>query len=295
MLAAAYSPSFAQAAKKCFTSRQNVAHSIKALENELGVTLFKRSGNEMLLTSEGVQVARRANEIIEKVDSIRVMFVDPDARVLPMSVAVSTNLFAGVPSGVNTLFTDSPGETRISELDCEDCYRSVCSKKADMALIMCMEREFPECSAFNIASSLSYGLVCASSHLAKLTHLTVAYLKDQRLFLMSEPVFQYEPLLAQLDSLGYDRSFISVIPSTSSMNHLVRRSLGVSLVSEKFAAHPPEGTVAIPLFDPRLNWHFYMLHKMHASNYGSLMKLSQDIRGLFETDGGCGTISSQSF
>lgn len=55
--AAANSTSYAQAAKKCFTSRQNIAHSIKALESELGVVLFFRKGNTMELTPDGKQVA----------------------------------------------------------------------------------------------------------------------------------------------------------------------------------------------------------------------------------------------
>ena len=45
MLAAAEHTSYAQAAKSCFTSRQNIAHSIKALESELGIVLFERRGN----------------------------------------------------------------------------------------------------------------------------------------------------------------------------------------------------------------------------------------------------------
>lgn len=66
LVAASESPSFAKAARKCFTSRQNVAHSVKAIENRLGVTLFERKGNEMVLTSEGIEAVRAAREIVSK-------------------------------------------------------------------------------------------------------------------------------------------------------------------------------------------------------------------------------------
>ena len=56
--AAANSQSYAQAAKKCFTSRQNIAHSVKALEGEVGTPLFERKGNRMVLTEEGRLVHR---------------------------------------------------------------------------------------------------------------------------------------------------------------------------------------------------------------------------------------------
>jgi DNA-binding transcriptional LysR family regulator len=294
MLAAAYAFSYAQAAKECFTSRQNIAHSVKALENELNVTLFEREGNTMVLTPEGKQVAHRANEIITKVDNMRAMFVDPDLLTLQLNLAVSTNLFAGVPSSADELFAEYPGGIRIFELDCENCYRYVCSERVDAALVMCMERKFLDCNVLEIASSISYALVSTLSPLAQLIHFSMTDLKNQGLLLMSEPDFQYEPLFAQLDLLGFNRADINVITSTSSMIHLVKRSQAVSIVSEKFAANPPGGTIAIPIFDPQLNWRFYMLYQMRTNSYRSFMKLAQDIRNLFESDGGCGTIR-QSF
>jgi DNA-binding transcriptional LysR family regulator len=289
LLAAASESSYAQAAKKCFTSRQNIAHSIKALENELGVTLFKRKGNEMVLAPEGEQVVQRAYDIITKIDSMYSMFVDPAALAMQLNIAISTNLFAGIPSSANALFMNYPGGIQIFELDCEDCYRSVCSEKVDAALIMCMERQFPECSVLEIASSMAYVLTSASSPLTQLTHLKLADLKDHRLLLMSEPDFQYEPLFAQLDSAGFARANVNVITSTSTMLHLIKRSQTASIISEKFAVNPPEGTVAIPLFDPQLSWRFYVLFQKRASNYRSLMKLAQNIQSLFGDDDSCGT------
>ena len=68
--AAANSQSYAQAAKKCFTSRQNIAHSVKALEGEVGTPLFERKGNRMVLTEEGRQVAYVVDEVLERVDRL---------------------------------------------------------------------------------------------------------------------------------------------------------------------------------------------------------------------------------
>ena len=64
VLAAAQASNYSQAAKKCFTSRQNIAHSVKVIENELDVTMFNREGSEMVLTPEGKRVVRQAGEII---------------------------------------------------------------------------------------------------------------------------------------------------------------------------------------------------------------------------------------
>lgn len=282
LLAAAENSSYAQAAKRCFTSRQNVAHSIKAIETELGIALFERHGNEMVLTPAGQQLAGEAREIVTKVDGLHVMFAGPDATDQTLNLAVSTNLFAGISLGTDEYIAQHSDRLRVSEMSCEDCYRSVCTGKADVAVIMCMERKFPDCDVLEMGEgSVSFALTSAASPLSRKESLSVMDLKDQKLLLMSEPVFQYAPLFAQLDSLGFDRANVSVIPSTSSMIHVVKRSGGTGIVSDKFSMAPPAGFCAIPLSDPRLNWHFYILFQKNSASFRSIAKFAQGIQGTF--------------
>lgn len=60
LVAAADASSYAQAAKTCFTSRQNVAHAVKSIEGELGISIFERQGNAMVPTPEGLQAIHKA-------------------------------------------------------------------------------------------------------------------------------------------------------------------------------------------------------------------------------------------
>ncbi len=262
LLAAASSTSYAQAAKKCFTSRQNVAHSVKAIESELGVSLFERQGNGMVLTEDGKKMAPVVEDIVDKIDSLRTMFSAPTQPSV-LSLAVSVNLFAGVPDSVDDIFLKNSKNLQFLELDCEQCYEQVCAGKVDAAVVMCMDRTFPKCKATRVGGAVAYALVDESSRLAKKSGCVASDFVDKSLILMSEPTFQYEPLFFQLDRLEYDRSKVSVIPSTSSMIHLVR-SHGencVSIPSRKFAMRPPGGTVSVPIVDPRMNWGFYILYK----------------------------------
>lgn len=165
MLAAAEHTSYAQAAKSCFTSRQNIAHSIKALESELGIVLFERRGNEMLLTPAGRQLASEAGEIVARVDGLHVAFANSDASDAVLNLAVSTNLFAGIPPSTDEFIAQHADRLRIAEASCADCYRFVCSGKADVAVIMCMERKFPECDVLEIGESATYALTSSSSTL----------------------------------------------------------------------------------------------------------------------------------
>ena len=271
MLAAAEHTSYAQAAKSCFTSRQNIAHSIKALESELGIVLFERRGNEMLLTPAGRQLASEAGEIVARVDGLHVAFANSGVSDAVLNLAVSTNEF----------IAQHADRLRIAEASCADCYRFVCSGKADVAVIMCMERKFSECDVLEIGESVSFALMSSSSPLACKEGLAAVDLKDHKLLLMSEPAFQYEPLFAQLDALGFDRANVSVIPSTSSMIHVVKRRGGTGIVSDKFSVAPPEGFCAIPLSDSRLNWRFYILFKKSAPGFPAVAKFAQGVRGTF--------------
>ena len=286
MQSAARHSSYARAATECFTSRQNIAHSVKALEAELGVSLFERKGNGVVLTPAGKIVARRVDGIVAAVDSLRFMFVDVEDKERVLSLAVSNNLFAGIPFSVDDFFIEQGSRLRFVEMGCERCYRAVLSGKVDAAIISCMNREFQSCSSYEVMDSPAYIITDSSSPLAKKEFVSVSDLKSQRLMLMSEPTFQYEPLFAQLDLLGYDRNNINVIASTSSMVHMVRKQRGgiSGIVSAKFADNPPAGTTVIQISDPQLKWHFYILYRLSAESSSMVMKLAQSLRAAFERE-----------
>ena len=281
LLAAAEHSSYAQAAKRCFTSRQNVAHSVKMIERELGVSLFERRGNEMVLTTEGKRVAKEASSIVAKVDNLRVMFSTAAGSSERLTFYVGTNFLAGIPASVDAYIATHADKLQMIEASCEFSYKQVCSGEADIALIMCMERRFPECDSLEVSSSISYAITAADSPLAKLPSLTAANLKDMRLLLMSEPPFQYEPLFEQLDSLGFDRRAVSVIPSTSSMVHIMKSRKSVGIVSEKFSIDPPRGSIAVPIADTRLSWHFYILYQASSEKYPYIAKFAEGVRKAF--------------
>lgn len=60
------------AAKKLFIAQPALSHSLKALEDELGVTLFERFPSGIRLTGAGVILLNKSYEILEKVDDISI-------------------------------------------------------------------------------------------------------------------------------------------------------------------------------------------------------------------------------
>lgn len=283
LLAAAECENYSLAAEKCSTSRQNIAHSIKVLESECDTTLFERDGGAMVLTPAGRKVVERAQGIIGKVDALSLMFSADDAEDPGLSIAVSTNLFDGMPPHTESFFTGLPGDMRFFEMDCERCYDAVRSGSADVAIVMCMQREFPGCDVFEVAGSAAYALVSCNSELAGARSVAAGDLTKYELAVMSDPEFQYAPLVGQLDALGYDRSHYGVISGTSAVLHMVKRG-AVAFVSGVFASSAPEGVAAIPLSDPRLSWHFYMLFRPNARNFRAVMDFCASVRSAFAHD-----------
>ena len=72
--------SFNKAAKELFVAQSSLSVSVKALENELGIKIFERSGNGVYLTEEGAEFARYARQISEQSDFITNRYSDSNMQ-----------------------------------------------------------------------------------------------------------------------------------------------------------------------------------------------------------------------
>ena len=64
--------SFTRAAEEMYINQSNVSRMIRALEEELGTALFKRSKKGIFLTVEGEQVYRQAKTILFRIDHLKI-------------------------------------------------------------------------------------------------------------------------------------------------------------------------------------------------------------------------------
>lgn len=62
---------FARAAKLCHVSQPSLSIQLKKLEEELGVTIFERSGRQLLITDAGRAIITRAQAALREVDEMR--------------------------------------------------------------------------------------------------------------------------------------------------------------------------------------------------------------------------------
>lgn len=71
VVAVAQQRHFGQAARSCFVSQPTLSVAVKRLEDELGVTLFERSRNEITLTPIGERIVYQAQRVLTETDTIR--------------------------------------------------------------------------------------------------------------------------------------------------------------------------------------------------------------------------------
>ena len=276
-LAAANCSNFSRAAKQCFTSRQNIAHAMNVLERELGIALFERKGNGVELTPAGQQVACHADDIVSRVDSLQALFATTSSAGEGLSIAVTYNLLSKIPEETESFIFKFDRWINLFEMGCEDCYRAVCSGEADVGLALCMRRSFDDCNFEEIGHLKAYAIVNEHSPLAQKPQLSIFDLRTQRLQIMSESAFQYEPLFAQLNALGYDFSNISVA-TTSSTLYGIKRNEAVGIATSVFVESLPAGMRALPLDDPRYDWCIYVLYPPQSKHQATVMRFIQGLK-----------------
>lgn len=62
---------FGRAAQKCFVTQPTLSLALAKLEDELGVRLFERNKNEVLVTSTGAQIVEQARRVLDEAGKIQ--------------------------------------------------------------------------------------------------------------------------------------------------------------------------------------------------------------------------------
>jgi DNA-binding transcriptional LysR family regulator len=255
-LIASKSRSFSATAKTAFTSRQNLTRAIHQLENELGANLFVRSGNDIKLTYAGEQAARRTEAILAEVDELAHLFAE-DAEAATIELALAENTTALFPALNADCFGDIP--LALSEHGATACCSLVASGKADVALVACMKRDFPDCTSTLIAEDPFTFLCSERSDLAAKETVSIRDLKGHDVVLLPSSSFIYGRFLEAHEKLELPHSRVREIASIPLMKNEVKVHDAVAIVGKTFRSNPPAGLVCRPCSNPHMQWCLYAL------------------------------------
>lgn len=92
LIAVAESGSINAAAQSLYTAQSNISSAIKALEGELGISIFTRSRRGVMLTNDGMELLGYARQVVEQANMLEVRYAQN--KEAARRIAVSTQHYA---------------------------------------------------------------------------------------------------------------------------------------------------------------------------------------------------------
>lgn len=137
IIAIAHAGSITAAAKNLYQAQPNISISLKELEAEIGMQIFWRTPNGMVLTPEGENFLSRAKDIVESMHSLESDYTNRGDDGI--SLKISTVRSAYIPGVLSQWVTELDSDERLSlrfyETNSNRVIEDVNSGKADIGII----------------------------------------------------------------------------------------------------------------------------------------------------------------
>lgn len=182
---------FSSAARRLHLAAPSLSQQIRALERDLGVTLFDRTPRGAELTPAGHVLAQRARVILAEVDRAR-----EDARVAGAAsrdqviLRVCTMAERVLDGPLRAVGTDVPGvEVNVASSPGDDAVEAVRQARADAAVVWSRPQEHRDLDGI-VLGSVPFGIVLPQAHpLADLVEIPVAALHQELVVMFPRPPF----------------------------------------------------------------------------------------------------------
>ena len=135
--------SVGKAARAIFLSQPSISNSIKSLESELGVQLFERTNNSLILTKEGSFFLDRISGILDNVELLIQQMRDMQGHSASFSIGVTPLIHSSVLLQLLSFSQeqDNPGIS-IVEKETLDLFASLEREELDFGIVALMKDDF---------------------------------------------------------------------------------------------------------------------------------------------------------
>lgn len=245
-----------EAAQSLFISAPALSTSISRLEQELGVCLFDRTSNRIILNAQGQIFLKRVNQILSTLDEAKrelqlsVLHQTPHVSIASINSIMWVNLIAAFTS-------EFPNYT----LSCSTISRSLLQQAGLSArhnFLLACESDLPSGYAAELDSILLFQshpsvMVHKDHPLAKEDVIDIPMLAEEKLLMPmpGEPLHNRILQLFELNKLSFS--------TENAYSYLVRQKLvaenvGISFLSNHPSYAPLPGIRCIPRADPLDPW-----------------------------------------
>lgn len=138
VIAVAREGSITKAAKKLYQAQPNISIALKELEASLGIQIFNRSPNGMILTPEGEEFLARAQTIVDEMQSLERDYAQTPENELKLKVAAARSTYATAAMGKlisNYSEKTDKLEVHVLETSTAKVMEDICAGKFDIGFI----------------------------------------------------------------------------------------------------------------------------------------------------------------
>lgn len=225
--------SISKAAQNLFLSQPHLSNTIKAAEQELGVSLFRRSAKGMTLTEEGRLFVKEARGILERVQDLQMKIqVKPEASVrTSISITRSYQVNRCVTRFINDYANRDSMVLHVKETNPFQVVKDVASRESELGVLHFFDAQ----KAYFLNSFQAHGLkaeqhykrkfllaVSENNPLASATLIEKEMLKDQVVVIYGDyeiPPASYEAI-TKVSDIVLSRRRVYVYERASAMEML---------------------------------------------------------------------------
>lgn len=244
---------FSRAAVRLHMSQPPLSQQIKALEEELGVTLLVRNKREVKLTDAGEVFLEECRRLIEQLQSaidVTVRAAGGDTGVLRVGVSTSA-VFHVMPEVLGRLRTHFPEiELVVRDMGSSDQIRAVSKDRLDIGIIH--ESLNVESLQYIPLFSDPFVLAVPEAHpLAGQAAVRLADLRNERFISFSREAAPslYDSLILACSKSGFEPKIAHTARHALTIFQMVRLELGIAFVPQSFAHSQTPGVCYVQL-DP---------------------------------------------
>lgn len=268
--------SFTKAAEKLFISQPALSKSIRALEAELGVTLFKRDPRELSLTSEGENVYCYAVDILNYWQS-------RTAELFSLLEQVKGSLRFGLPPSVGSVFFSKilfeygckypQVDLQIVEGTSKKIEALVMNDQVDLGVVI-EPYENPHMRLKTVYRSDVVLAVARNHRLAERTEVEIAELRDEPMLMVSKDYMFHDQVLAHCRQAGFTPNITFTTSQWDLLLEMTAENQGVTLIGRPLVEKLYSGRIkCISLQNPEFLWTLGLISKKCKTLSGAAKSL----------------------
>jgi DNA-binding transcriptional LysR family regulator len=263
-VAVAETTHFTRAAERVHVSQPSLSQQIRALENELGATLFSRARGNVALTEAGEALLPLARRILADAETARLEVQElVQLRRGRVRLGAPPSLCTGLLPDVLRAFHDlHPGiELLIEESGSHDLVRELARGALDLALVVL---PLPSPSpALTTVTLLHEDLVVVSpvTRAAPADPVRIADLEGEPLVMFRHGYDLRELTVAACRAAGFEPSFTVEGGEMDAVLGFVRAGLGMAVVPSMVAERAGQALRVTPLAPPGLRRTIALAHR----------------------------------